>query len=162
MSKFIYQISSIQPISTEEYIKSSYFDETGIIQESCQYVLSDESVQSFDAFEEFVLSLGGDHYSDYLVVDSAQRFITILPGFKEKWFENTYRQLKELMSQLTLTDFVDEVKHYEIQRLVAPAFTDFVYEEENGYPVRLEEFVLSLPTDRSVSFYVGGLVGMKC
>lgn len=61
MSKFIYQISSIQPISTEEYIKSSYFDETGIIQESCQYVLSDESVQSFDAFEEFVLSLGGDH-----------------------------------------------------------------------------------------------------
>lgn len=101
-------------------------------------------------------------YSDYLVVDSAQRFITILPGFKEKWFENTYRQLKELMSQLTLTDFVDEVKHYEIQRLVAPAFTDFVYEEENGYPVRLEEFVLSLPTDRSVSFYVGGLVGMKC
>lgn len=154
MSHFLIVELSEEPIAIEDRATAGYFYDDSELQHVADYVqdLNETSLSYDEAVELFNNELGAA--AVYNKEDNSITFTHI-----EKFFEEDFRVVKELVENATLDDFMDDYWSYRVRDRISPTFGTYVYHtDECTYS--LHNFLRGCKNGEKL--YLGGICDYHC
>lgn len=154
MSHFLIVELSEEPIAIEDRVTAGYFYDDADIQYVADYVQDlNETILSYDeAVELFNNELGVA-----AVYNKEDNSITIT--HIEKFFEEDFKVVKELVENATLDDFMNNYWSYRVKDRINPTFGTYVY-HTNECVYSLHDFLRGYKNGEKL--YLGGICDYHC
>lgn len=153
----IYQIQKGCSIERDEFICPELFYDNDELRLWSDYFYNSGEVD-ITTFEELSDRFSKECFADVVKIDSIEETITFFPGFKEVYFQWKFEEFQRLATQATLEAFADSRFEYQIRNLLGASFDDFIYDQAEGYPKKIDRYFRDLELEEPVTFYCGGVV----
>jgi len=143
-----------------------------IIQLSEEPLHKDDFITESDFYESFVGSVD-DYVADIddsereedikwlmsclepygVKLDKEEESIVFPKGFKQRYFEERFKKFKETVNGMTLNDFCDSIKAWQLSQIIEKKFDFYIYV---SYPQPLDDFIRDLEEEKK--YFIGGIV----
>ena len=145
---------SEEPIAVEDRVTADWFDDCEDIRSVADYVQNIEDTGNTyeEAVDMFIKELGAA--VTYNEEDNSITFIN-----PEKFFEEDFKIVKELVEKATLKDFMSNSWSYKIRERIQPLFGTYIY-HTNECSYSLHEFLRYYKNGEKL--YLGGICDYHC
>ncbi|MBQ2619752.1 MAG: hypothetical protein IJF84_00265 [Thermoguttaceae bacterium] len=146
---------SEEPIDIDERVTAYEFEDDDDIQYAADYVQDlDEYGRTYEeAVEDFLGELG-----DVVTYDKGDNSITF--NDIEKYFEEDFNKVKDMVANVTMEKFINGSWVYDLKNHICDRFGTYIYHTgECSYP--LAEFIRDYARNGS-KFYIGGICDYHC
>ncbi|NLW24677.1 MAG: hypothetical protein GXY91_05485 [Clostridia bacterium] len=146
MHSRIFQLSD-EKINKDDFITEENFYEDSFIGSVADYV-SDNIDRKEDI--KWLMSC----LEPYGVkLDKEEESIVFPKGFKQRYFEERFKKFKETVNGMTLNDFCDSIKAWQLSQIIEKKFDFYIYV---SYPQPLDDFIRDLEEEKK--YFIGGIV----
>lgn len=155
--------SRVFHVETDKTIKEDLayeLEENGFVGEVADYAVNiapdDDGPNGYDNavnwFKEVIEKRLGNLVTFY--DDNSFEFSA---GFKQKWFKDSFEDLKSIINNMSLDDFASSgMLTYKIQNMIEAKFEFYIYSIDNSYST-LDEFIREDAIDH-VKYYINNIV----
>jgi oligoribonuclease NrnB/cAMP/cGMP phosphodiesterase (DHH superfamily) len=146
MHSRIFQLSD-EKIKKNNYVRASDFYEDSFIGSVADYVSDDiDRKEDIKWLMERLKPYGA-------ILNKKEESIFFPKGFKKKYFSKKFEELKKMVNEMTLEEFIDGITAYKLEQIIESKFDFYIYIE---YLQPLDDFVRGL--EEGKKYYIGGIV----
>lgn len=155
MSHYLIVELSEQPVDIEDRISAYGLEEDQDIQYAADYVqdLEDNDMSYEEAVEDFLDELEG-----IAIYNKEDNSITFTDT--EKYFEEDFKAVKDMVANATLENFIDDSWAYKLRKHIRDQFGTYIHHTgECSWPI--SEFLREY-AKKGAKFYIGGICDYHC
>ena len=162
MRGYMYEITR----NPEELFSTSESDffEGSFVGAECEYIADysdDEAKEISSSLISDLERLGAQTGRDITTIDWGRiaPWFIVTPALKVNWFKNRYETFMREVQKLSLRDFADPGKAYNLRHLIEDQYGDMTCEGYGSNWMTFDEFIRS--AEVGAKYYVGSVMKLK-